>query len=53
MREEKDILRDATGTDQPKEESKIGKYMRIFLVLAFLALLAFIVIAGALNKYGA
>ena len=50
MKEEKDILRDVIGTDPPKEESKIKKYIRIAFTSVLLALLALVFIMAILRR---
>jgi hypothetical protein len=48
MKEEQD----ASGTAQPKEESKTKKYVRIALALIFTGLFALMIIMAVLRKYG-
>jgi len=52
MKEERGVLRDVIGTDQPKEESKIKKYIRIALVSVGMALFLAVIVMAALRRYG-
>jgi hypothetical protein len=49
MEKEQDVI----GTSQPKEKSKIKKYMRIAITSIMLGILALVVIMAVLRKCGA
>jgi hypothetical protein len=51
MKEERGVLQDVIGTDQPKE-SKSKKYVRIALTVLFLIFFAVLLVAAALRKFG-
>jgi hypothetical protein len=52
MKEERGILRDVIDTDQPKEESKTKKYIRIALACIGMALFVAVIVMAALRRYG-
>ena len=52
MREQRGILRDIIGVDQPVKESKTKKYIRIALVCIGLAFFVYVIVMAALRRYG-
>jgi len=50
MKEEREILQDVIGTSQPKEESKIGKYIRIAFGFVGMAFIVFLVVMAILRR---
>ena len=50
MKEEREVLRDVVGKAQPKEESKIKKYLRIAIGSVLLALLAYVFVMAIIRK---
>jgi hypothetical protein len=51
MNEEKSLLRDATGTAKPGDESKIAKYIRIAIVWLAGVFGVLFVLMGVLGKH--
>lgn len=51
MKEEKSLLRDATGTAKPGDESKTAKYIRIAIVCIAGVLGVLFVVVGILGKH--
>ena len=52
MKEERDVLRDVIGADQPEQESKIKKYIRIALASVGMALFLAVFVMAALRRCG-
>lgn len=51
MKEERGVLRDVIGTAQPREESKIKKYIRIAIGCIGVALIVLVFVMAALRRY--
>ena len=49
---EQGVLRDVIGTDQPKKESKIRKYIRLAFASVGMALFLAVIVMAALRRYG-
>ena len=49
---EQGVLQDVIGTDQPKEESKIKKYIRLVFASVGMALFLAVIVMAALRRYG-
>ena len=47
MKEEQDV----SGTAQPKEKSKIKKYVRIVLIVISMAFFTLLIVMAALRRY--
>ncbi len=52
MKEERGLLRDETATDQPVEEGKVRKYIRIILACIGMALFVLVFVMAALRRFG-
>jgi hypothetical protein len=52
MKEQRRILKDIIGVDQPVNESKANKYIRIALVCIGLAFFVYVIVMAALRRYG-
>jgi hypothetical protein len=50
MKGERDALRDVRGTNQPEEESRTKKYLRIAVGSVLLALLAYVFVMAIIRK---
>ena len=48
MKEEQDVI----GTTQPKDVSKIKKYIRIALIAIFMVSFAILIVAAVMRRYG-
>jgi hypothetical protein len=50
MRAENQLLREATDSDQPKPESRAGKYVRITIGFLGMAFILFVIVMAILNR---
>jgi hypothetical protein len=50
MKEEKGVLQDAIEADQPKEEGKTRKYIRITMVVIFMSFFALVIVMATLRR---
>lgn len=52
MKEERSVLRDIIGTDQPKDASKSKKYVQIAFAVIFMVFFAILIVAAVIHRYG-
>jgi hypothetical protein len=52
MKEERGVLQDVVGTDQPNNEGKVKRYVRTVLMILFMSFFVLLVVMAALRRYG-